>query len=307
MTLTVFRRFEHFPLTFRASTPMSGIWRAWLAIVMPLYGVITVFVLALVGLNVWLARLRRRIAQERDAHIAELQAANRDLVRANQELDAFSYTVAHDLRAPVRALDGFAGILAEEHGDDLGQDGRGVLARIRAATSRMESLIDGLLSFARLSREEPKLREVDMRSMAEGVAAELRPADARHLLTVDDLPPCNADPALMRQVWTNLLSNALKYSRNQAQPRIEVGFSDGAYFVRDNGAGFDMAHSGNLFGVFSRLHRHDDFEGTGVGLAITRRIIERHGGRIWAQAAPGEGATFHFTVGTASAADAPPA
>jgi signal transduction histidine kinase len=295
--LIAFSRFKSFPLTFRVSVPMARVRAAWFSAILPLYAISAALLAALVAINLWQVRLQRRWSVERERQITALEAANQDLTRANNELDSFSYTVAHDLRAPVRALDGFAGLLRAEHGAALGDDGRDLLARIRGATARMEALIEGMLTFARLSREPLKVQLLDTRALVASVAAEFVPADAQCELVVGDLPPSVADPVMLRAVWSNLLSNAVKYSRHSAAPKIEIGYERDAFFVRDNGAGFDMAHSHNLFGVFSRLHTPAQFEGTGIGLAIVKRIVERHGGRVEAQAEVGRGAEFRFSLG----------
>jgi light-regulated signal transduction histidine kinase (bacteriophytochrome) len=269
---------------------------------------------ALVAVYQWQVRLQRTLAAERDRQLAALETSNRELTRANDELDGFSYTVAHDLRAPVRALDSFAGLLGETHGKDLGDDGNELLKRIRDATARMEALIDGLLAFARLSRGKLNLREVDTANLVASVAAEVIPTGANIQLVVGALPSCHADPVMLRTVWSNLLANAVKYSRSKAAPRIDVGYAEGLFFVRDNGAGFDMAHAHNLFGAFQRLHAPAEFEGTGIGLAIVKRVVERHGGHVSAFGRVGEGAEFRFSLGEqplaqatspASAAQAP--
>jgi len=225
---------------------------------------------------------------------AQLEAANR-------ELEAFSYSVSHDLRAPLRAVNGLAGIVLEDFGAQLPEEGRRYLQRIRDSGDRMGELIDDLLEFARLSRLPLNRRTVDMAQLVQNVLGDLRPShEGRPIeFRIDALPACNGDAALLKQVWVNLLSNALKYSRGRTPAAIEIGFRDEAgepiYFVRDNGTGFDMKYAHKLFGVFQRLHRAEDFEGTGVGLAIVRRIVQRHGGRVWAVAEENRGATFYFT------------
>ncbi len=238
------------------------------------------------------ASLEQRVAER----TAQLEAANR-------ELEAFSYSVSHDLRAPLRAADGFSQAVLDDFGSLLPDEGRRYLNTIRSSTQRMGALIDDLLSFARLNRLELNKRAADNERIVKEVLEELgRPwPDRRVELRIGALPPSSADPVLLRQVWLNLLSNALKYTRKREIADIEVGFADaggtGAFFVRDNGTGFDMRYSQKLFGVFQRLHRQDEYEGTGVGLAIVQRVVERHGGRVWAEAAVDRGATFHFTLG----------
>ena len=238
------------------------------------------------------AELEQRVCQR----TAELQAANR-------ELEAFTYSVSHDLRAPLRAVNGFAGIVLEEFGRQVPEEGRIYLERIRNGGLRMGALIDDLLAFSRLSRQPLDRQPVDMAGLVQKVLEELNPtANGRRIvIKTGDLPICQGDAAMLKQVWVNLLSNAIKYSRKSDVAAAEAGFTQSngecIYFVRDNGVGFDMQYANKLFGVFQRLHRVDEFEGTGVGLAIVQRIISRHGGRVWAEAELDLGATFYFTVG----------
>jgi PAS domain S-box-containing protein len=240
-----------------------------------------------------------RLNSELEAHVAERTA---ELEAANRELEAFSYSVSHDLRAPLRAVNGFAEIVLEEFGAQLPEEARNYLERVRKGGQRMGELIDDLLGFARLSRQPLARQAVDMGRLVREVVIELNPlGTGRRIETrISDLPAGEGDPALVKQIWTNLLSNAVKYTRQCPEALVEVGceHSNGAavYFVRDNGVGFDMQYASKLFGVFQRLHRAEEFEGTGVGLAIVQRIVHRHGGRVWANAKPGEGATFYFTL-----------
>ena len=225
-----------------------------------------------------------------------------DLEAANRELEAFSYSVSHDLHAPLRAIDGFANLALKNDGPQLPADGRRRLQIIRESAQRMGMLINDLLRFSRLGRQPLTKSAVDMGRLARESYEDVRSAQPdRHVaFQIADLPMCEGDPSLLKQVWINLLSNAIKYTRGCASPAIEVGCRrEGGcdvYFVRDNGAGFDMRYANKLFAVFQRLHRAEEFEGTGAGLAIVHRIIQRHGGRIWAEARVGEGATFFFTL-----------
>jgi light-regulated signal transduction histidine kinase (bacteriophytochrome) len=221
---------------------------------------------------------------------------------ANKELEAFSYSVSHDLRSPLRAVDGFSQAVLEDYGPQLPDEGRRYLKTIREGAQRMGVLIDDLLKFSRLSRATLKTQEVNADRLVRHVLDELHSEqEGRQVeIRIGDLPMGQGDPALLNQVWVNLLSNALKYTRHRAQAVIEIGCKneqgENVYFVRDNGAGFDMQYAHKLFGVFQRLHRAEEFEGTGVGLAIVQRVIHRHGGRIWVDAAVDRGATFYFTL-----------
>jgi PAS domain S-box-containing protein len=231
-----------------------------------------------------------------------LVQANQTLEARAEELEAFSSTVAHDLRTPLRGLNGFVDVLKEEARDQLSQAAVDAMAEIRGNAIRMGQLIDDLLAFARLGKEDLQKRDVDMFRMATRTSEALSPfMSGRPIeLTLEAMPRCQGDPALLEHVWTNLLGNAIKFTAGRVPARITVGaeVQDGrtVYFVRDNGVGFDMAHAGKLFGVFQRLHAADEFEGTGVGLATVMRICTRHGGTAWAQAAIDNGATFYFTV-----------
>lgn len=226
------------------------------------------------------------------------------LEAANKELEAFSYSISHDLRAPLRAIDGFSRIVMEDYAPALPEEAKGYLSDVRANTLRMGNLVDDLLAFSRLSRLPVKKETVPVSGVVEHCLRELTSAgNGRSIeVRVGDLPACQADPSLLKQVWTNLLSNAFKYTGKREAALIEIGAQPGGgssgavYFVKDNGVGFDMRYASKLFGVFQRLHRIEDYDGTGVGLAIVQRIIHRHGGRIWADAAPDKGATFFFTL-----------
>jgi PAS domain S-box-containing protein len=224
------------------------------------------------------------------------------LEAANKELEAFSYSVSHDLRAPLRAVDGFSQAVLEDYGPQLPEACRQDLQTIRNGAQKMGQLIDDLLTFSRLSRLPLSKSAVDTGKLVRSVLGELnykqkgRQIDVR----IAELAPCQADPALLKQVWINLLSNALKYTGKREAAVIEIGCArekgQNVYFVRDNGTGFDMQYAHKLFGVFQRLHRAEDFEGTGVGLAIVQRVIHRHGGRVWAESTVNCGATFYFTL-----------
>jgi light-regulated signal transduction histidine kinase (bacteriophytochrome) len=224
------------------------------------------------------------------------------LETANKELEAFSYSVSHDLRAPLRAVDGFSQALIEDYTELLPEEGRRYLETIRKGAQKMGTLIDDLLVFSRLGRQPIHQKAVVTAKLVRAVLADLMVHETNRPIefSVGELPDCTGDEALLRQVWVNLLSNALKYTRKCDLAQIEIGFEmsdEGTvYFVRDNGTGFNMRYADKLFGVFQRLHRMEDYEGTGVGLAIVQRVVHRHGGRIWVDATLGQGATFSFTL-----------
>ena len=237
---------------------------------------------------------------ETKQHERQLREHARVVEEANRELDSFTYSVSHDLRAPLRAIDGFSRILVEDHGGAIGEEGQRLLDVIRRNVHHMGQLIDDLLSFARLSRKEIAVSGIDMKELVIEVVPEVLAGTEDRVidLRVGSLPRVVGDRALLKQVWFNLLSNAVKYTRRRERAVIEVGAeaTDGelVFKVADNGAGFDMQYYDKLFGVFQRLHRPADFEGTGVGLALVQRIVRRHGGRVWAEGKEGEGATFWF-------------
>ncbi|MDD5033437.1 MAG: ATP-binding protein [Methylococcaceae bacterium] len=232
------------------------------------------------------------LVRERTAKLEEL----------NQELEGFAYSVSHDLRVPLRAIDGFSRILLTRYQDMLDDEGKRYLNLVRDNVKRMSQLIDDILAFSRMGRVGMAASEVDMETMARAVWEELKSTAAERNLdmAIKPLPPSRGDLAMLHQVWVNLLSNAIKFTRPKTMASIEVGgYTEGAeqvYYVRDNGVGFDMQYVHKLFGVFQRLHGVDEFEGTGIGLAIVKRIITRHGGRVWAQARVDEGACFYFTL-----------
>jgi len=234
--------------------------------------------------------------------LTQRRRADQALAQTNQELERFSYSVSHDLRAPLRAINGFAQALWDDHAEKLGDEGKRLLAVIRDSAKLGGELIDGLLNFSRLGRQALARTPVDLNALVESVVAELRQTQGSVAVDVAlaPLPPASGDGALLRHVLVNLIGNAFKFSAQRAHPKVEIGAeqngSEVAYYVKDNGVGFDMQYANKLFGVFQRLHRPDEFEGTGVGLALAQRIIQRHGGRIWAEGKVNEGATFRFTL-----------
>ena len=234
----------------------------------------------------------RRERERAEARTAELAAVNR-------ELDAFSYSVSHDLRAPLRAVDGYSRMIEEDYGGRLDQEGRRLLAVVRDSSQRMGMLIDDLLNLSRVGRAAIASAKIDMSALVREVQQEAGiklPAT----LTLEGIPGGFGDRSLLKQVWANLMQNAVKYSGRQARPRIEIGGrtdgTEAVYWVRDNGVGFDMKYYEKLFGVFQRLHGAGEFPGTGIGLAIVQRVVARHGGRVWAEGRPGEGAVFYFAL-----------
>jgi PAS domain S-box-containing protein len=262
----------------------------------------------LLGISVDITERKRAEHAVRELN-EELQGKAAQLEATNKELESFSYSVSHDLRAPLRAVDGFALMLEEDYHERLDAEGRRYLSVIRENSRRMGVLIDDLLAFSRLGRLPVAAHEVNIDSLVREVVAEALDASAigkidhpecAPQIEVGSLPPARGDAGLLRQVWANLISNAIKYSSKMPRPRIEVSGcefgSENQYSVRDNGVGFNMDYADKLFGVFQRLHRADEFRGTGVGLAIVHRVITRHGGRVWAEGKVNHGAVFSFAL-----------
>ena len=252
------------------------------------------------ALDIRRLRMQNAVLQRREREQAlELAAAYRDL-------ESFSYSVSHDLRSPLRAIRGMTRIYLEEFADTVTDQGRQRLDQVLRGADRMDQMIEGLLRFCRLSRDAPVGCPVDLAALTLRIIRDLRTADPQRTVEVKigSLPACRGDPGLIEQAMTNLLSNAFKFTGGRSDATIEVGShltaapeaAELVYFIRDNGAGFDMKYADKLFGVFQRLHSQDQFPGTGVGLSIVKRILERHGGRIWADSQPGQGATFYFVI-----------
>lgn len=246
---------------------------------------------------------RRRREEEIGVLNRELSAKGETLQRTVENLESFSHTVSHDLRAPLASINGFATLLAQAEGERLAAPSRMLLDRLIAGAGRMNTMIDDILAYSRADRAEPRKRPLDLRALAEAVVRELAVGHPAARVEIGELPVVEADETMVRQVLANLVSNALKFSSKREAPRVEVGCREvegrPEFYVRDNGEGFDMRHAGKLFGMFQRLHNPSAFPGTGVGLAIVRRLVERHGGRIVAESSPGEGATFRFTLSPA--------
>ena len=264
-----------------------------------------------VGINLDITENNMRLEEIRNLN-AILKTRATELESSVKELDAFSYSVSHDLRSPLRAIDGFSRIVEEDYADKLNDEGRRLLGVIRTEATRMGRLIDDLLAFSRLGRQQVEPVMIDMNAMARQVFDELvtqHPSQKIHL-TLHPLPHAFGTEAMIRQLWINLIGNAVKFTGKRELAEIEIGMTSGktgnaakaedtveqVYFVKDNGAGFDMRHVNKLFGVFQRLHSTEEFPGTGVGLALAQRIVHRHGGRIWGEGEIGKGATFHFTI-----------
>ncbi len=247
----------------------------------------------------------RRLRAENLELTERVRNHTEELEAAYKELEAFSFSVPHELRNSLTVISGFSTMLAERHRESLPPEGRRMLDQVIGQARHMNQLIDDLLRFSRLGRQPVSSRPVAMAPLVHRVLEELRESSPERIgeLYVQDLPDCLGDEALLRQVLTNLFSNAIKFTRRRKPARIEVGYRreprEIVYFVRDNGVGFDMRFASNLFGMFQRLHSQDEFEGTGIGLSIVQRIVERHGGRIWVDAAPDQGATFYFSLSAA--------
>ena len=255
-----------------------------------------------VGINLDVTETFERLEEIRKLN-ASLKNRAAELETSVKELDAFSYSVSHDLRAPLRAVDGFSRIVEEDYAPKLDDEGRRLIGVIRGEAQRMGRLIDDLLTFSRLGRQKVESGRIDMEAMARKVFEELTAVEPERTVHLDlhPIPPAFGSEAMIRQVWVNLIGNAVKFTGKRERAEIEIGVEPGeageqVYFVRDNGAGFDMRYADKLFGVFQRLHTHEEFPGTGVGLALVQRIVHRHGGRIWGEGEVEKGATFRFTI-----------
>jgi len=252
------------------------------------------------GIAITQARLFERIKHQAEELEQRVRERTSQLEASNKELESFSYSVSHDLRAPLRAVDGYALMLAEDYGDRLDDEGRRLLAVVRASAGHMGQLIDDLLRFSQVGRRPLEQVLVDMRALAGEVVAAATQQHPKVRVELGALPAAMGDRSLLRQVWSNLVGNAIKYSTRADLPRVEISARSNRteiiYTVRDNGAGFDMRYYDKLFNVFQRLHSSEEFEGTGVGLAIVQRVVSRHGGRVWGEGDVGAGASFHFAL-----------
>jgi light-regulated signal transduction histidine kinase (bacteriophytochrome) len=242
----------------------------------------------------------RRLNKALEARVIE---RTHQLETAYKELETFAYSISHDLRPPLRAIKGFSQILLLDYASQLPSEVQALLERVSNAAQRMSELTEGLLTFLRLGRRPLDKKTISPTDLVRQVWAEMQPQQAERdvNITIDELPACQADPALLKQVLGNLLSNALKYTCERERAEIKIGWKEmdgqNVYFVQDNGMGFDMQYAHKLFGMFERLHRIGEYEGTGIGLAVVQRIIHRHGGRVWAKGAVDQGATFYFALG----------
>lgn len=280
----------------RAIAPIGAIGNYWATHHLPtreevnlLQALADITAVSIENVNVY-----RELEQRVKDRTAQLEAANK-------ELEAFSYSVSHDLRAPLRSIIGYANVLEEDHATQLDDTGRHVLQTVLHNAGKMNTLIDEMLQFSRVGKKPLEKTSVDNEKLVRSVIEDLNHSTPnKALFEIAALPPATADEVLLQQVWVNLLSNAVKYSSKKDQPIISVGSykngSERVYFVKDNGAGFDMKYAEKLFGAFQRLHRMNDFPGSGVGLALAYRIITRHGGKIWAEGKVNEGATFYFSL-----------
>jgi light-regulated signal transduction histidine kinase (bacteriophytochrome) len=241
----------------------------------------------------------RKLHEELEERVIE---RTQQLETAHEELETFAYSISHDLRSPLRAIQGFPQILLEDYAGQLSAEAQDYLKRVSAAAQYMSELIDGLLVFLRLGRRTLEKETVAPLKLVRRVLGrkQVELLQRQVVVTLDELPVCQADPVLLEWVFDNLLSNALKYTRQREQAQIQVGCKrendHDVYFVQDNGAGFDMQYASKLFGMFQRLHHAEEYEGTGIDLAIVQRIVQRHGGRVWAEAQEDHGATFYFTL-----------
>lgn len=264
---------------------------------LPLFVLATGVSISLLLFGITWMLVRSRLRAERAG--GELEDVNRELEATNRELEAFSYSVSHDLRAPLRTIDGFSQILTEDYGEELDEEGLDYLARVRTASRHMAELIDDLLDLSRVGRRPLRREEADLTALAAGIVEDLQKTEPGRIVdfVAEEGVTARGDVGLLKVALENLLGNAWKFTSKKNRTTIRFGRSGNAYYVSDDGAGFDSAYKDKLFGAFQRLHGPEEFEGTGIGLATVARIVRRHGGEVWAEGAVGEGATFYFTLG----------
>ena len=306
-----FQHLKDYPIYFVSVNPQSVLIREWWSSAWPTYAALLALLLGSVSITRWIGRQQTRVQLEREARLAELEILTLELSlnkselertmkrleATNAELEAYMYSASHDLRAPIRAIDGFAALLTDELAPPAESEPARLLGRIRASAKRMGVLLNDLLDLSRYSTQDLHRETLYMHTKVESILADMGSEIDGVTITIDPLPDARGDQVLMRQVWSNLIGNAIKYSAKSPNPAIHIGYTAGEYFVADNGIGFDMAYASKLFKLFSRLHGDETiYPGTGVGLVIVKRVIERHGGSIRAEGTPGAGARFSFTV-----------
>jgi signal transduction histidine kinase len=292
---------REYELYFEALPGEAGEQGSWL---LPLFVLLSGLAVSLLLFGVTFMLVRSRLRAEKAGQ--DLENANHELEATNRELEAFSYSVSHDLRAPLRSIDGFSQILVEDYADEIDEEGKDYLGRVRAASQRMGRLIDDILGLSRVTRGTMSRERLDLGALATEVAEELRETRPERKVEFSAQKGLEVwgDPKLLRVALANLIGNAWKFTEKSPEARVEFGLDEElsrkghvpVYYVRDNGAGFDMTYANKLFGAFQRLHGADEFEGTGIGLATVQRVVHRHGGRIWAEGEVDRGATFYFTL-----------
>jgi signal transduction histidine kinase len=291
-----YKRLTNYGLTFDVANPESNLYPRWWKSAWPTYALLTLLFLGGIFIIRWVARRQGEMQLERENRVTELEAISARLNASNAELEGFMYSISHDFRAPIRAINGFASLLQGKLGTAPHNELINYLGRIIANANRMGGLLEDLLNLSRYSTQDLGKVELDMQAEVRPVISELSNESNGVKFEIGELPPGRGDPILIRQVWINLIANAVKYSSKSPAPVVHIGFESGAYYVEDNGIGFDMTYAEKLFKLFSRLHADNEYSGTGVGLAIVKRIVERHGGLVEARGIVGSGARFSFTL-----------